>query len=373
MLRRIELINFKCFASLGLSLAPLTVLAGMNGAGKSSVIQSMLVLRQSAEGGSLEGGSLILRGRLVSLGTGRDVLFEDALNEIVGFKLYAREMDSALGLQYIRQGSDALNLWRPQRLARNQAWRSWKAALPFSGELLYVNAERIGPRVLYDQSEDVARRNDLGIRGEHTLNYLHANRDKALVEDDPRSERRPRRRLLDVLDHWLQAVSPGVHMNLDPVQNADALMTSFSFDRQGDIPTRPFRATNVGFGISYILPVLAALLAPAGTLCLIENPEAHLHPRGQTKIAELAVRAAIAGVQIIVETHSDHFLDGVRIAVRDGLIEPGQTAIHYFAREGNAANVISPEIDVDGRLSEWPEGFFDQYEENLMKLLAPRS
>ena len=115
------------------------------------------------------------------------------------------------------------------------------------------------------------------------------------------------------------------------------------------------------------------MLAPPGALCLIENPEAHLHPRGQTKMAELAVRAAVAGVQVIVETHSDHFLDGVRIAVRDGLITPEQTAIHYFSRAGNAARITSPEIDNDGRLSEWPEGFFDQHEENLAKLLEPRN
>ena len=90
-------------------------------------------------------------------------------------------------------------------------------------------------------------------------------------------------------------------------------------------------------------------------------------------MAELAVRAAIAGVQVIVETHSDHFLDGVRISVRDGLITPEQTAIHYFEREGNSISVLSPEIDSDGRLSDWPRGFFDQHEENLMKLLASRS
>ena len=114
-----------------------------------------------------------------------------------------------------------------------------------------------------------------------------------------------------------------------------------SFDRTGDVATRPFRATNVGFGLSYILPVITAMLTPPGTLCLVENPEAHLHPRGQTRIAELAVRAAMTGVQIIVETHSDHFLDGVRIAVRDGLIAPEQIAIHYFERADNSVKVTS--------------------------------
>ena len=114
------------------------------------------------------------------------------------------------------------------------------------------------------------------------------------------------------------------------------------------------------------------MLTPSGALCLIENPEAHLHPRGQTKMAELAARAAAAGVQVIAETHSDHFLDGIRIAVRDGLVTPEQVAIHYFSREGNAATAKSPKVDKDGRLSEWPEGFFDQHEENLVKLLAPK-
>ena len=110
-----------------------------------------------------------------------------------------------------------------------------------------------------------------------------------------------------------------------------------------------------------------------GTLCLIENPEAHLYPRGQTKLAGLAVRAARAGVQVFVETHSDHFIDGVRIAVRDGLIAPYATAFHYFERQGDGrVNVSSPTVDADGRLSHWPAGFFDQHEDNLARLLAPK-
>lgn len=368
MLRRIELNNFKCFANLALPLAPLTVLAGMNGAGKSSVIQSMLLLRQSTEGGAPN--SLMLRGGLVSLGTGRDVLFEDATSEIIEFRMYEENLTSPLRLAFLPQNTtNILPLWRPKTIDR-RVWNNWKDKPPFGSNLSYVNAERVGPRVLYEQPDAIAPSN-LGIRGEHTLNYLHTNQT-AFDGDDPRCEGQPRHRLLDVVDRWLQVVSTGVHLKIETIVGADALMASFSFDRRGDISTRPFRATNVGFGLSYILPVLTALLAPPGTLCLIENPEAHLHPKGQTKMAELAVRAAIAGVQVVVETHSDHFLDGVRIAVRNGLITPAQVALHYFKREGALATVTSPEIDLDGRLSEWPEGFFDQHEENLMNLLVPR-
>ncbi|MDE2816578.1 MAG: DUF3696 domain-containing protein [Chloroflexota bacterium] len=121
------------------------------------------------------------------------------------------------------------------------------------------------------------------------------------------------------------------------------------------------------------MPVILALLAQPNTLCMIENPEAHLHPRGQTKLAELAALAASVGVQVFVETHSDHFIDGVRIAVRDGIITPEDTAFHYFERDGSHTVVSSPQVDQDGRLSRWPAGFFDQHEENLARLIAPRA
>jgi predicted ATPase len=160
---------------------------------------------------------------------------------------------------------------------------------------------------------------------------------------------------------------------LEGVPSADAVIAGFTFDRPGDVASRRHRATNVGFGLSYVLPVVLALLSEPGTLCLIENPESHLHPRGQAKLAELAARASKAGVQVFVETHSDHFMDGVRIAVRDGIINPEHAAFHYFEREGTRTIVTSPQIDTDGRLSQWPTGFFDQHEENLVKLLAPRS
>ena len=66
-------------------------------------------------------------------------------------------------------------------------------------------------------------------------------------------------------------------------------------------------------------------------------------------------------------------MDGIRIAVRDGLIQPEEVAFHYFERDGARTVVSSPQVGVDGRLSEWPAGFFDQHEDNLIKLLGPKS
>ena len=383
MLQKIKLTNFKCFEALDLPLAPLTLLCGLNGMGKSSVIQALLVLRQSSGSGELPEGHLVLGGELTDLGTGQDVLCEDAKTDAVEFELHRADCSTPCRLSFdYSRTTDGLRAGHDLRTTESGSdvpaqWREmlaqWREAPPIGSQMIYVNAERIGPRKSYHHSEVFARRGNLGSRGEYTLNYLSARQYETLSSTDPRCPDLPSRRLGEVVDYWLQEVTPGVHLRLETIQDADAIIAGFSFDRPSDVETRRYRATNVGFGLSYTLPVLTALLAPPKTLCLIENPEAHLHPRGQTKLAELAVRASLAGVQVIVETHSDHFMDGVRIAVREGLVRPKDVAFHYFSREGAEAVVSSPRVDADGRLSTWPEGFFDQHEDNLIKLLGPRS
>ena len=375
MLTKIGLTNFKCFQQVTVGCTSLNLLCGLNGMGKSSVIQAMLVLRQSFETGELANGRLVLGGRHADLGMGSDVLFEDADRDELGFTLESRQTEKNWGLYFAySRESDLLSV--VQASSGNQepyVPTDWQDIPPFGGDFVYVNAERVGPRKFYPLSDVLARRGDLGPRGEHTWNFLSHHKQKTLAADDPRLGASGRRQLLSVVDDWLQEVSPGAHLELETITAADALVAGFTFDRPGDVASRRHRATNVGFGLSYVLPVVVALLSEAGTLCLIENPESHLHPRGQTKLAELAARSSKAGVQVFVETHSDHFMDGVRIAVRDGIIQPEDATFHFFEREGTRSVITSPEIDSDGRLSRWPTGFFDQHEMNLVRLLRPRS
>lgn len=371
MIQRLQLTNFKCFEELDLPCAPLNLLCGLNGMGKSSVIQALLVLRQSFESGEFKSGHLVLGGERADLGTGSDVLFEDAEEELIGFELHVEGLDSwKQSFAYSRTGDQ---LSATESGSGDIVPSAWRDVPPFGGNFANVEAERIGPRKSYPLSEVQARRRNLGGRGEYAWNYLNEHQDDLLAADDPRRGDTRRLRLVEVVDHWLQDVSPGAHLQLESVQAADAVVAGFTFDRPGDVTSQRHRATNVGFGLSYTLPVILALLMPRGALCLIENPEAHLHPRGQTKLAELTVRAAKAGLQIFIETHSDHFLDGVRVAAHDGLIAPSGVAVHYFERPEGRTVVSSPRLDANGRLSHWPEGFFDQHEENLARLLAPPS
>ena len=126
------------------------------------------------------------------------------------------------------------------------------------------------------------------------------------------------------------------------------------------------RPANVGFGLSYALPiVVAGLTVPAGPLLVIENPEAHLHPAGQSAMAEFLTRMAAAGVQVIVETHSDHVVNGVRRAVTENVLPSGDVAIYAFAEGGTASRIEVTEL---GTLSAWPEKFFDQLQKDLLAI-----
>ena len=384
MLKSIELENFKCFERLKLACAPLTLLTGLNGSGKSSVFHALLALRQSFSSGDLLQGRLNPNGVLAELGTDRDILYDDAEHEALSF---AFQLDDGLvepsnvvqdpfglRLAFDYSASDEKLVLRSidDGAKPEIAPQPWRKVPPLAGDLIHVNAERVGPCAFHGDSGMLPPVDTLGSRGENALNFLHARQNEILPATDPRRPNSHSGRTQDVVDFWLQAVAPGVHLRLETIPDTDAILARFLFDRAGQEETRRYRAGNVGFGLSYVLPVLSGLLAPPGALCLIENPEAHLHPRGQTKLAELAVRASRAGVQVMAETHSDHFIDGVRIAVRDGLIPHEEVAIHYFEREGGKTVVTSPQVDSDGRLSSWPEGFFDQHEDNLIRLLSPR-
>ncbi|MFD7990340.1 AAA family ATPase [Streptomyces mexicanus] len=381
MINHIKLINFKAFRRLELPLGPLTLLTGLNSSGKSSVLQALGLLRQSYETQMLTrtkhaGGGLLLNGDLVALGTAQDVLHEDfgpvdelpAVTEpLVGFVV---EED---GEQ--RTWAAAYDIRHPDQdvmpLAEGSV-RSHLAEQPFQ----YLHADRITPAVTYPRSHQVAiARGFLGVRGEHTVNYLRHHTDQEAPRDVPEGPLRHRgatsAQLLDQTIAWMQELCPGVNIETDPVEGTDSVRLSYGFGGTAGInATRRRRPTNVGFGLTYALPVVVACLtATPESLILLENPEAHLHPKGQSRMAALLSAAAATGAQLIVETHSDHVLNGVRIAVKQGVLQPEDTVVHYFRGNGAGTEVVTPRIDKDGMVEQWPEGFFDEWENSLDQLL----
>ncbi len=363
MIKSVDVKNFKCFrGDTHFDLSGVTLLSGVNGVGKSSLIQGLLLLRQS----HLDGDDLRLNGNLLELGQSTDAFCSDADDDELSFNLTLHSGTSLTWLYRFREdGFDVLSC--PEDVG--------DCAL-FKPQYHYICADRWGPRRLLPMSDfDIAQVN-LGKYGEYAAHYLVNSGDQLLSEINPKLPvRSPEegKDLLHQVQEWLNEISPGTRLEPKAFRELDSSALTFSF--RGEVGySRNYRATNVGFGLSYTLPVIVALLSlPPGGIVILENPEAHLHPRGQTIMAKLMALATVAGVQVIVETHSDHVLNGIRIAVREGILPPEAAVFHYFSRtDKGGIKVDSPRIDSEGKLDNWPEGFFDEGVRSLAALSSRR-
>ena len=373
MLCAIHLHNFKCWAHEDVPLGALTLVTGLNGSGKSTLLQSLLVLRQSYDQRLLP-GRLAINGELVTLGTGRDAFCEQAEDDELGLGLSWSDGERREWRFTYDQAADVLEA--PGDGTGEQAPELQLDLPPFGGEVFHLSAERIGPRVATEVSDFRVRvKREIGSKGELAGHFLGMHGDKAmgvaaLAHPDVASLQ-----LVHQVEAWLGEISPGTRLHVGQHRELDAVQIRYSFSGPAG-GTNEYRATNVGFGLSYTLPILVATLAARpGALLVVENPEAHLHPRGQVRIAELLARAAANGVQVLIETHSDHVLNGIRLAVHGGVLAPDQTCIHFFERRasetGSQARRVSPQMDQDGRLEPWPAGFFDEFDLSLSRLLGP--
>jgi len=368
MLDRLSVTNFKVFAEADIALARYTLLSGLNSSGKSTALQALALLRQSQDALDDDEGGLLLNGDLVELGTGQDVLHEG----------YVSVDDLEPRIELALQCGEALYSWaavyeREADLLKVRDRQSPDDTTPalFEAGFQYLRADRISPAVSYPRSHEVAvRRGFLGPRGEHTANYLRHFQDEPVVDERLHHPQAKSRRLLSQAEAWMQEICPGVNLQADAIEGTDFVRLSFRFGTAGLSASNRYRPTNVGFGLTYVLPVVIACLTarPDGVL-LLENPEAHLHPRGQTAIATLTCAAAAAGAQLIVESHSDHVLNGVRLAVKQGLLPAEDVLLHYFGRSANGVEIMTPAIGPDGMISDWPDGFFDEWERSLDRLL----
>jgi predicted ATPase len=222
-----------------------------------------------------------------------------------------------------------------------------------------LNHCRFTFHVIYNDS---FKRNRIGANGENLFQFIKSFEDKTLDPRliHPKSEG-------ETIEYnvrgWLSVISPNVKFRYEIEKNSD---TSYSMFNE-------HRATNVGFGLSYSLSVIASLLIGTiipNSLVIIENPEAHLHPKGQTEISKLIALCAQVGTQVIIETHSDHLFDGIRIAAKESKDFAKYVQIHWFElNEKQNTEVASPILNDDGRLDKWPPGLFDQFELNASKLL----
>ena len=374
LVRKLRLQNFKCFRDQSIDLQPLTLLAGINGMGKSSIIQALLLLRQTVllNHSGKDQNELLLNGPLINLGHADDVLYENAIDDELGFRLETEEKTGKPDvLEFHFQKDEEKKFWGELPGSTTQ----YSSLLGYTdAAFAYLQAERLGPRTSLPQDAH-HKLNRVGNAGELSARILFQQESTPLPCPDLCRRRQGENEIMRGLraqtEIWLSQIGHDSRIMVTEYPNMDLVNLEISFLTKG-IPTKRYRATHVGFGLSYALPVFVAVLSsPPGSMVLIENPEAHLHPKGQTVMGHFLAKAAACGIQMVIETHSDHLLNGVRLAVKRGILKPELTALNFFEPDqtGSGSTVINPQINKDGHLDYWPDNFFDEWEKNLVELL----
>lgn len=375
MLSGLHVKNFKSHRDTAIELGNLTLLAGVNSSGKSSLIHALLLLRQSFLKGRLDQG-LDLNEPLCRIGTGQDALYRLADSNILSIEISDGEL-----FQFTFDVEKALaGTFLPKSTYGGNIARDKLAGLPlFNNDFQYVSSLRCGGRSHFDQYDyevgeqrQVSRSLGQGecvahfldrFGAEPSINYLFDGNDYALA---------------DQVELWLRRISDGITVEVkrSPTGGFDI---TYGYAYDGVKPLAGLRAENVGYGVSHSLSVLVALLsAKPGSLVILENPEAHLHPGGQAELAKLISRVAQGGVQVIVETHSDHILNGILVATkrfetkvaqeRAKGLDRAKVRIYYVDKNPQVpteASVDEVLIADGGRLDFQPKGFFDQAEKDL--------
>ncbi len=363
MISRLRIQRFKCFEDQEIAFGKLTLLVGANATGKSTVIQAVLLLKQAfSTEGSFKGG-LLLNGKLISIGTAKDALYSKSQENSIAFTSWINSNETPLALKYAYQRGEPDVKTLTSMLPAPELTSTF-----FHKDFTYLSAERLGPRLLYAMSDVSRAKMTVGIRGEFTAHCLAEFGNQAIANANLAFPRTDNLLFNYQTQLWMRQIVSELDIEIQPISQADQVRIGLR--NQGN--TDYWRPTNTGFGISYTLPiVVAALMSKPDSVLIVENPEAHLHPAAQSEMGQFLARVAATGVQVIVETHSDHILNGMRLAVKRKLLLPDDVSIQFFVRgEKDTGNqVLAPKIDADGRIDLWPEGFFDQIEKDLLELM----
>ncbi|MBN3931873.1 DUF3696 domain-containing protein [Streptomyces verrucosisporus] len=369
MITSLRVRNFKRFLDASFDMRRLTVLTGLNGTGKSTAVQALLLARQCAH--RRAGEVVELNGPYgLALGEAEEVRHRDAFGSEIEIELAGSHASEPRTYRLEVPDDRALHL----RVGEGSTGEPLPELTRQGCGFTYLNAERLGPRDRLDVSAERLDRIGVGVRGEYTAQVLalyesRQVREPLLYPDTPRTHGVTT--LRTQVESWASEIIRSIRITAQ--WPAGITASTIRFHETGAYGlSEPIRPANMGFGFSYALPVIVAgLLTRPGDVMIVENPEAHLHPGGQSKLGRFLARVAGSGAQVLVETHSDHVLNGARLAVaEEGVLAADDAVIHYFGDEGAEPMPIG--LNERGELSEWPRGFFDQIEYDLGRLARAR-
>lgn len=363
MIKNITIQNFKCFSTnREIELSNLTVCVGMNSVGKSTLIQALLLIRQSFE--------CINKYKQTTINE-----FAISLNEV--YELQLGDVDQIMSSTDTNtisiQVDDILFEFRSSNnktLLTLNTNIKYDELIPYESiffdTFYYLNSERLGPRNYQKMSSDLKK--SCGVHGEFTFDVISNNALKPISEKRcfKLNSDKKINNLEKQIEYWLDYIIPGIEFT---VSKELALRLSQLKIRQSIFDTDFRSPNNFGFGISYVLPIIVTgLIAEPGAMVIIENPEAHLHPSGQSRIGHFLSEMSRDNLQIIIETHSEHVVNGIRINSLKEENDPDNICINYFIINDKGHEVNRIRLNQRMDITEWPAGFFDQEEIDLREL-----
>ncbi len=374
-IKTIKLNNFKTFKDVEIDLNYLNILAGSNSVGKSSIIQALLLHKQNDRellftNTAPTGKGLVPRfqvnGSFVNLGDESDLLCASSDDDF--YKITVTTNESFSELKYCKE--TGWELLFPEEVGNDDPKNVYDLLLNLD-KLKHISSNRIAPAITYELSKAHVEEGSLGSNGEYTAHYLSLNKHMDLPIPQLVHENSVTTYLLENVSNWLAEISDNIYVNAKVINEAQKAAITYEYSH-GITKTDGIIPLNVGFGITHVLPIITQLLiAEKGDILILENPEAQLHPKAQVKIANLIALAAQNGVQIVLETHSDHILNAIRVATKNSLIDADKTNVYFFERPENQLEVVKHDIKIfpDGSLDKFPKGMFDEWDNQLDNLL----
>lgn len=363
---KVILQNFKCHKTFEMELKNLNILTGSNAAGKSSIIQAILL---AFKGWKDYEKKQVVTNQVygLNLGIPINIVFENLEQTDVIIKLFFNDIENQLVL---RLPEDEEEMYFEICNCEEIAERCADVCSLKKMNLFFLNAERQGPRIISFIQETAPY--SVGCMGENTA-YVISELDK-LQKLNSRFQL-PKDLKISTLDRfsanceeWLNTIIPdtGLQYNVDMERN----LATLRIRNQGEF----YLPVATGFGITYVLPIVVQALVASvvkNSVLIVENPEAHLHPLSQSRLGKFLALVAANGVQVILETHSEHIIDGCRIQSAKEK-QCRNTKILFFEKKDNCSVCKDIAIRDDGELEEWPIGFFDQKRMDLRELLEMR-
>lgn len=402
MITKLILERFKCFKETEeFTFSKFNILSGINGKGKSTLLQSLLLISQSIRKND-NPYILLINGEWVKLGSFSDIInsdvrtkcfsftvdietkesekqtiyFEyceneenDRVADLTGLKVnghdYFEELSSGPGADLILEEGEYYEINNHSSQKTVLTTESLKPFNTFKN-FQYISADRVVPSEFVKKWEDSTDSLKIGTRGENVVNVLSYYGTKLFIEPEKCNRDEDDKTLLKQTVAWLSFVMEGANLQVEEIENSSLLKLQLGTDKNR---AHLFKPTNVGFGYSYVLSlIVTVLMARKGDTIIVENPEAHLHPGAQSRLTQFLSIIASSGIQLFVETHSEHVVNAIRLIAleKQSKLINEDVSIYFFDNQMHPAKLV---MDENSQFLTWPKGFFDQQELDLSQIL----